>query len=216
MTEAPTTPGSPKFPTFTRVFRWIFSRHTLGRILVGLAALVRWIFSRRTLGRVLVGLAALVSLIALVCAEENWRGKRAWEKYKHELEAQGERLELKYYIPPLVPDEQNFAMTPFLAPLFDFNPEPLQAGQSRWRDTNGFNSAYSLSLQNANLPDAEYHPDRTWRRMTDLPAWALGLAGDTNRAPGVPAPTLTRAEAAAEVLRGLEKYNSTLEELRSR
>src|ERR1035437_6110926 len=127
MNESPSTPGSPRFPTFTRLFRWLFSR--------------------RTLGRVLVGLAALATLIALVCAEENWRGKRAWERYKHELEAQGEKLNWKDYVAPPVPDAQNFAMTPFLAPLFDFNPEPRQQGQSLWRDTNGYNRICSLQWE---------------------------------------------------------------------
>ena len=165
----------------------------------------------------MVGLAALATLIGLVCAEENWRGKRAWEKYKHELEAQGEKLDWKDYLPPPVPDEQNFAMTPFLAPLFDFNPEPRQEGQSRWRDTNGFNRACSLAgdLANLDLPTAERQPNPTWPRMTDLPAWALALSLTTNQAPGAAAPSLTRAEAAAEVLRALEKYTPVLEELRS-
>ena len=76
----------------------------------------------------MVGLAVLATLIALVCAEEHWRGKRAWQKYKHELEAQGEKLDLEDYIPPPVPDDQNFAMTPFLAPLFDFNSQAAAGG----------------------------------------------------------------------------------------
>src|ERR1039457_3890868 len=195
MNESPSTSGAPRLPTITRF--------------------IRWLFSRSLLGCALVGCAGLVTLIALVCTEENWRGKRAWERYKHELAAQGEKLDLQAYIPPPVPDEQNFAMTPFLAPLFDFNPEPLKEGQSRWRDTNGFNRASSLALSKPNLPTAEYHPDRTWRRMTDLPAWALALSGTPNQSPAPPAPSLTRAEAATEVVRALDKYNPILEELRS-
>jgi hypothetical protein len=57
---------------------------------------------------------ALVALVALFYTVENWRGKRAWEKYKVELQAQGESLDWKDYIPPRVPDEQNFIKTPFL------------------------------------------------------------------------------------------------------
>src|SRR5579872_4762843 len=68
------------------------------------------------------GFAALVTFVALGYVEENWRGKRAWEAYRNELEAKGEKLDLKDFIPPPVPDDQNFAMTPFLAFLFDFNP----------------------------------------------------------------------------------------------
>ena len=46
-------------------------------------------------------------LIALFYAEEDWRGKRAWEKCKRELEAKGEVLDWNAYIPPPVPDDQN-------------------------------------------------------------------------------------------------------------
>ena len=87
MNNTAPSPASPRFPTFSR--------------------LIRWFFSRRTFGRLLVALAALATLIALVCAEENWRGKRAWLNYKHQLEAQGEKLDWKDYVPTPVPDAQN-------------------------------------------------------------------------------------------------------------
>ncbi len=60
------------------------------------------------LRRGLIGLAALVTLIAIFYAEENWRGKRAWENCKRELEAKGAVLDWNKYIPPPVPDDQNF------------------------------------------------------------------------------------------------------------
>lgn len=63
-------------------------------------------------------LVCLVTLLALVIAEENFRGKRAWEDYHREQEARGERLDFTPLIPPPVPDDQNFAMTPLLRPLF--------------------------------------------------------------------------------------------------
>ncbi|HEY2328509.1 MAG TPA: hypothetical protein VGI63_01710 [Verrucomicrobiae bacterium] len=54
---------------------------------------------------ILVGLAVLISLFY---AEENWRGKRAWENCKRELEAKGAVLDWNKFIPPPVPDDQNF------------------------------------------------------------------------------------------------------------
>ncbi len=51
--------------------------------------------------------------------------------------------------------------------------------------------------------------------MTDLPGWAAALTGKTNKASATAAPSLTRAEAAAEVLRGLERFNPIVDELRS-
>src|SRR5436190_13079914 len=70
-------------------------------------------------------------LVLLFYAEENWRGYRAWEKYKQRITARGEYLEPAAFIPPRVADDDNFAMTPALAPLFDFI-----HGTQRWRDTN--------------------------------------------------------------------------------
>src|SRR5438874_463439 len=67
----------------------------------------------------LFALVCLITLIALVVAEENFRGKRAWEKYKREAEARGVKFDLLAFIPPPVPDEQNFAMTPLFKKLFD-------------------------------------------------------------------------------------------------
>jgi hypothetical protein len=197
MSDSPSSTGSPWFPTYARLFRWLFSR--------------------RTLGRALVGLAALATLIGLVCAEENWRGKRAWQRYKHQLEARGEKLDWRDYLPPTVPDEQNFTMTPFLAPLFDFNPEPRQEGQSLWRDTNGYNRISALqdrigTIEQA-MPESSLY--RASQRLTDLQRWAAALTGPTNQAQAAAASSLTRAEAAAEVLRGLEPYNAVVDELRS-
>ena len=63
-------------------------------------------------------IVCLLTLAFLIVAEENWRGKRAWEDYKREAEARGEKLSSAAFIPPPVPDDQNFAMTPLLRPLF--------------------------------------------------------------------------------------------------
>jgi hypothetical protein len=58
--------------------------------------------------RILIALAMLVTLIAILYAEEDWRGKRAWENCKRELEAKGMVLDWDKFIPPPVPDDQNF------------------------------------------------------------------------------------------------------------
>ena len=63
---------------------------------------------RRITRRVLVGLAIFATLIAIFYTEEDWRGKRAWENCKRELEAKGAVLDWNNFIPPPVPDDQNF------------------------------------------------------------------------------------------------------------
>jgi hypothetical protein len=63
-------------------------------------------------------LVCLATLIALVVAEENFRSKREWESYKRDAEARGVKFDTALFIPPPVPDDKNFAMTPLLKPLF--------------------------------------------------------------------------------------------------
>ncbi|MBI4660095.1 MAG: hypothetical protein HY735_14740, partial [Verrucomicrobia bacterium] len=60
----------------------------------------------------LIGLGVFALTVTLFYAEENWRGKRAWHKYKLRLEAKGKSLDWTAYIPPLVPDDQNIFKAP--------------------------------------------------------------------------------------------------------
>jgi len=62
----------------------------------------------RVVRRILIGLAVVATLVAIFYTEEDWRGKRAWEKTKHQLEARGVVWDWNKYIPPPVPDDQNF------------------------------------------------------------------------------------------------------------
>ena len=61
---------------------------------------------------------ALVVLVLAFYGEENWRGKHAWEKYRHERESKGDRFEWSSIVQPPIPDAENFAATPFFAALF--------------------------------------------------------------------------------------------------
>jgi hypothetical protein len=85
------------------------------------------LFAWRAARRVLVGLAIFATLIAAFYAEENWRGKRAWEKCKRELEAKGMNFSWDALIPPLVPDEQNIFKVPKMAEWFVRNGPPQTA-----------------------------------------------------------------------------------------
>ncbi len=83
---------------------------------------------RKWLKRIAFALAALVTLLALVWAEENYRGKRAWEACRRELEARGEKLDWAALAPPKVPDDQNFLKTPLLAAAFATTNQPVSIG----------------------------------------------------------------------------------------
>ncbi len=89
--------------------------------------------SWRILRRMLITLAIFATLIALFYTEEDWRGKRAWENCKHELEAKGAVLDWDKYIPPPVPDDQNFFKAPKMQEWFQ-------------RNSPGFTASYTNEL----------------------------------------------------------------------
>ena len=79
----------------------------------------RWAFAGwRNVRRIIIGVAILATLVAAFYTEENWRGKRAWEDCKRELEAKGAVLDWNKYIPPPVPDDLNFFKSPKMANWF--------------------------------------------------------------------------------------------------
>ncbi len=67
------------------------------------------------LRRFLLVLIGLITLIAAFYAEEDWRGKRAWEKCKNDIESKGYVLDWSAYIPPSIPDDQNFFKAPHMS-----------------------------------------------------------------------------------------------------
>lgn len=195
-----------RFPTFKRVFCW------------------------RTARFVLLGLATLITLFVLYHAEENWRGKRAWMKYRVAMEAKGAVFDLKTLIPPPVPEEQNFAMTPLLKPVLDlYTPEEFAAKHppSRFKDTNGHERATAISTDgNSRYPpvwtnDLPAGVKREYReRKPDLGKWLLGERTDLahwqfyyrsiTNFPRWPEPR----SPAEDVLKALSRFDAELAELR--
>jgi hypothetical protein len=64
------------------------------------------------LRRALLFFAGLAILLAAFHRIENWRGARAWEKWKAEQSAQGVPFEWAQILPPAVPEAENFAAAP--------------------------------------------------------------------------------------------------------
>ncbi len=75
-------------------------------------------FDWRPWRRALVIVGCIIVLVAAFYAEENWRGKRAWERCRRDLEARGEVLDWNAYVPAPVPDEQNIFKAPKIADWF--------------------------------------------------------------------------------------------------
>ncbi len=79
-----------------------------------LRALCCW----RTIRPLLFVAACLATLIALFYAVEDWRGRRAWETCRRELEAKGEVIDWNAFIPAPVPDGQNIYKAPRMTEWF--------------------------------------------------------------------------------------------------
>jgi hypothetical protein len=69
--------------------------------------------------RWLMPAAICLLLLGLFYAEENWRGKRAWEKCKRVLRTQGIALDWTNYIPAAVPENENIFGVPEMVRWFD-------------------------------------------------------------------------------------------------
>jgi hypothetical protein len=76
------------------------------------------LLSWRVMRRWLFAAACLATLIGLFYAVEDWRGRRAWEQCRRELEAKGAVLDWNALIPAPVPDEQNIFKAPKMAEWF--------------------------------------------------------------------------------------------------
>jgi hypothetical protein len=183
-----------------------------GAITALLFLFIRWLFCQRNLCRTLFGLACFVTLIALIYAEEDWRGKHDWEKFKREWEAKGEKFDRASAVPLPVPDDQNFALTPIVASsyetLLDKNGHAL-----RPRNTNVVNRLQISPYGDGSLLAWPTNGDWRTARASDLNVWQQyyrALAAKTNTFPVSPQPQTP----AADVLLALGKYTSTIEELR--
>jgi hypothetical protein len=56
--------------------------------------------------------------VPLFYAEENWRGRWAWERYKLEQKSKGVALDWPSKLPPSIPDDENFYQAPGMAEWF--------------------------------------------------------------------------------------------------
>lgn len=155
----------------------------------------------RILRRILIVLAVLVTLAAVLVTEEDWRGKRAWENYKRELEAKGEKLDWQAFVPPAVPNNQNFFCAPIFSNILDgkiaMSPEAGDGGPDLHPSTSG--SGYVIY--------------REW--VVDLKTWQNYYRNQTNVNTKGKFPITPQSQTPAmDVLLALSKYDPAIEELR--
>jgi hypothetical protein len=159
--------------------------------------------------RCFFGLVCVATLVVLFYAEENWRGARAWNKYRQQLEASGVQLDLAAFVPKPVPDEQNFAATSFIKSWFD--------GENRGQPNKLWNDSFSRAIGMVRSPTT-----KAGRTFTDLVAWEMAFAavqsGQTNQPDRFASDKLDRASraiAAPAVLQGFKTSEVHLAELRT-
>jgi hypothetical protein len=176
-------------------------RHALPNLVRFFLPLVR----PKMLRRYFFVLASLATLIALFYAEEDLRGKHAWESYMRQSKQQGIDLDWHAYVPAPVADEQNFAMTPPFEGMFDYE---WTADKPHWRDTNIWSRLQRISLESS--PGMPKLGDWVLGRALDLKKWQnyfrSGKFPETNNWPRPDQPE----EPAHDVLLALSKLDPDL------
>ena len=135
---------------------------------------VRRLFTR-LLGRRYLVLGCLVTLVALFYAVEDWRGRRAWQTFKQEREAKGERFDLAGIIPPQVPNDQNFFNTPLWNDLHFVKTN----GRVVWSDTN-WGSHVFFDIYGPKVNHAPSSGNWATGQHLDLEAWQAFYRGSSN------------------------------------
>ena len=158
-------------------------------------------------------LAFVIAFILLFYAEEDWRGWHAWNQFKREWEAKGEKFELADIAPRPVPDDQNFAFTPIVASSYEAMLDKT-GHEIIPRNTNVVNRL-GISPVVENGSSRNWPTNGNWAKETetDLRGWQRyyrALASKANEFPAASQPQ----SPAADVLLALSKYDSTIEELR--
>jgi hypothetical protein len=184
-----------------------------------------WQHGRQTL----FGLACGLTLVALFYAEEDWRGAQAWRQLAEQWAAQGERFDMASVVPPPVPDDQNFAMTPLWVESMKATLGPRNAqkwfGDADWKNgRTNFSDRLNLEINRHDDWGWKNEPTNgSWAKaeLTDLASWQAYYRGRegtsrhpaalTNEFPMAPQPQAP----GTDVRLALSKYDGVIEELRA-
>ena len=188
----------------------------IATVAVGLWAFIRWLFCGRRFKRFLFRLACFVTLIALVYTEEDWRGWHAWQKFKQEWEAKGEKFDMAGVTPPPVPEDQNFALTPIVASSYEAMLD--KAGHEvRPRNTNIVDRLSMITWRDNHWAQKPTFDGWQASKKSDLKAWQAYFRSppppnsvETNSFPVAPQPQ----SPADDILLALSKYDLAIEEIR--
>jgi hypothetical protein len=208
------------FELFLAVSVFLYAFAFLTLLIISLLRRIGWIRrlldwrpSWRTARQALVGLAVLVTLYAVFVTEENWRGRRAWENCKRELEAQGVAMDWNAYIPPPVPDDQNVFKAPIMQRWFVKTPQTSAQKDSTGLSGLSTNYAATAAIITNEPAAADYLKwSDQFQPSFDLIREALKrpyarMDGDYSRPFEMPIPNFVRARNLAQVFSQRVKCN---------
>jgi len=185
-----------------------------------------WLFCWRNVKRLIFGLACAGTVIALFYAEEDWRGWHAWQQFKQQWEARGEKFDMAGVTPPAVPADQNFALAPIWvesvkATLGPERSRPWFGEPFAENGRTNFTDRLAMAITRTdNWKDEPTNGDWAKATITDLGPWQAYYR-EPARPSGKSAtatnefPISTQPQSpAADVLLALSRYDSAIEDLR--
>lgn len=179
-------------------------------------SLLRRMLSPQHLPKYVFAAVSLATLGAVVVVIASRRELQARDKNLGTLPASAERAAAEQFIPPPVPDEQNFGATPFFAAVLETG---RQSTSAAWPDD--FSRADQWPRTFPNLRDSAV-AQKTGRIVTDLVAWrkafeqSQSLAASNEEIAVSDTPdAAASSQAALAVLRALQPYEPVLKELRA-
>lgn len=103
---------------------------------------------RPLLRRALFSICGVVALLVLFHGVEDWRGERAWAHWRQERVASGRGFDVTQFIPPPVPDADNFALVPRIADAIEGR-RPLLVLPEGWPSEKvpGWNEGEAVDLK---------------------------------------------------------------------
>ena len=112
----------------------------------------------------------LVSLGVFFYAVENWRGRRAFERSRLELEAKGEKMAWADWLPKPVPDASNFFKAPGMAGLFGLTNGQSHLPSGLPRLPEGYSKDLPFAMSDLKqLPRQSSRPDE--KSLASLIEW---------------------------------------------
>jgi hypothetical protein len=157
-------------------------------------ALRRWFFC----------VAALATLIALFYAEEDWRGKRAWEQCKRDMDARGFEVDWAKHFPEPVPDDQNIFKAPNMQEWFVGRGSSAIVNRLASRQTDSISGKTNAIVTEAQARDYlswsdQFAPDFNLIREALKRPYAR-MDGDYSQPANMPIPNFVAARQLARTL----------------